>query len=181
MLLDGSRSIEKANFERELDFSKDIVDAFRISEGRIRVSLIVYSTEPSVIFGLDKYHEKSQIFKAIDGINFPAAGSDLGKALKLVESRSFNFSTPSTSRVLVVLTDGRAKDEIETPAKDLAGKGVHILMTGVGNNLDIDQLETVASNPKEDSIFDLDKLPKLVERISRDVCEGIGNYLYVSL
>ena len=126
-----------------------------------------------MIFGLDKHDGKQEIFKAIDAIKFPAAGSDLGKALELVKRESFNFSIPSTSRILVILTDGRAKDEVEQPSKELAGNGVHVLMVGVGDT-DARQLETVASGPKEDSIFDFEMLPKLVGRISRDVCEGVG-------
>ena len=177
--MDGSRSIElpaKGTFKRELNFSKQVIDAFRIGEGRVRASLIVYSTEPSVIFGLDKHSGKAEIFKSIDAVKFPAAGSDLGKALKLVQRESFNFSIPSTSRVIVILTDGRAKDEVEKPSKELASKGVHILMVAVGD-VNADQLETVASGPKEDSIFDFEMLPKLVTRINRDVCEGVGKGL----
>ena len=127
-----------------------------------------------MIFGLDKYNGKAEIFKAIDAIKSPLAGSDLGKALALAQRESFNFSTPSTSRILVILTDGRAKDEVEQPAEELAGKGVHVLMVGVGDDLNNEQLEAVASGPKEDSVFDFEMLPKLVERISRGVCEGIG-------
>ena len=176
-LLDGSRSIElnaKGNFQRELHFTKQIIDAFRIGEGRIRTSVIVYSTEPVVIFGLDKYNGKAEIFKAIDAIKSPLAGSDLGKALSLVQRESFNFSSPSTSRILVVLTDGRAKDEVEQPAEQLASKAVHVLMVGVGDDLNRAVLEAVASEPKGDNVFDFEMMPKLVERISRDVCEGIG-------
>jgi collagen type VI alpha len=174
--VDGSNSIEEpatGTFQRELDFSKRVINAFKIGQGRVRASMIVYSTEPLVIFGLAKHKGKDEIFKAIDAVEFPAAGSDLGKALKLVQRESFNFSIPSTSRIVVILTDGRGKDEVEKPSKDLASKGVHILMVGVGD-ANVDQLEAVASGPKEDSIFDFEMLPKLVSRINRDVCEGAG-------
>lgn len=177
-LLDGSRSIElnggKGNFRQELNFTKQVIDAFRVGEGRVRASVIVYSTQPLLIFGLDKYNGKQQIFKAIDAVQFPAAGSDLGKALHLVQRQSFNYSIPSTTRTLVILTDGRAKDEIEQPAKELASKGVQFLMVGVGDNADRNQLEEIASEPKEESVFDFEMLPKLVDRISRDLCVGIG-------
>lgn len=179
-LLDGSRSIElhgKGNFRRELNFTKQIIDAFRIGEGRVRASVLLFSTEPTLVFGLDKFKAKEDIFKAIDAIKFPAAGSDLGKALKLIQSEAFDFSTPSTSRIVVILTDGKAKDEVKQPSQALKKKGVHVLIVGVGDNLDIEQLETVASEPKDDSIFDFDKLSKLVDRISKDVCEGIGKVL----
>lgn len=177
-LLDGSRSIEldggKGNFRQELNFTKQVIDAFRVGEGRVRASVIVYSTQPLLIFGLDKYNGKQQKFKAIDAVQFPAAGSDLGKALHLVQRQSFNYSIPSTTRTLVILTDGRAKDEIEQPAKELASKGVQFLMVGVGDNADRNQLEEIASEPKEESVFDFEMLPKLVDRISRDLCVGIG-------
>lgn len=176
--MDGSRSIESfgdRDFQEELSFTKEVIDAFRIGEGRIRASLVVYSTDPTVVFGLDKYKGKAEIFKAIDAVKYPAAGSDLGKALKLVQRDSFNFSIPSTSRIVVVLTDGRAHDEVEKPAKDLASKGVHVLMVGVGDNTNEAELKVVASGPKEESIFDLEMLPQLVGRVNRDLCEGAGD------
>ena len=178
--MDGSRSIEqygKGNFQRELDFTKQIIDAFRIDEGRARASVILFSTEPDEIFGLDKYKEKAKMFDAIDALKFPAAGSDVGKALTFAQSHSFNYSTPSTSRIVIVVSDGGAKDEIQKPAEALASKGVHVLVVAVGDNLDNDQLETIISGPKEDSIFNFDQLLELVDRINRGVCKGTGRQI----
>ena len=134
--------------------------------------MVLFSTQTQEIFGLGKYHDKSAMFAAIDAIKFPGAGSDLGKALERTRTRTFNFSKANVSRIIVVLTDGKAKDEVKKPSTALRKLGVHILLVEVGDNLDPSQLELVASGPRNAHIFDFQSLQKLLARINRELCKG---------
>ena len=173
-LVDGSRSIElygDGNFRDALKFVKAVIDDFRFDHGRVRAGLTLFSTKVEEVFGLDRYKVKPDMFAAIDAVKFPDAGSDLGKALEWTRRETFNFTTEGVSRIVVVLSDGKSKDEIVEPSKKLAEKGVHILMVTVGDNLDLVQLEQVVGGD-EDDIFDFNSFQKLVERINMDVCNG---------
>ena len=65
-LVDGSESINtpnKTNFKRSLQFVKNIVNTFRISQSEVRVGLTVFSTHVNTIFKLAEYSDKESIGK----------------------------------------------------------------------------------------------------------------------
>lgn len=173
-MVDGSRSIERygeGNFRHALNFVKTVINAFHFDQGKVRAGVLLFSTKTDEVFGLDRYKVKTDMFAAIDAVKYPAEGSDLGKALEFTRTRTFNFTTQDVSRTVVILSDGKAKDEIVEPSRKLAERGVHVLLVTVGDNLDISQLEQLVSGAKN-AIFDFNSLKKVVRRITMDVCNG---------
>ena len=176
-LVDGSRSIERdspGKFREALTFVKSTIGAFRVDQPRIRASVIVFSTKPKEIFSLGKYHAKTAMFKAIDAIQNPAAGSDIGKALKFTKTLSFDYSKPNVSRVVVVLTDGLSKDDVQKPSKMLAGMGVSVLVVTIGKSLSTSQLKQMISGQPHDHLFDPKAADAVEKRIARGVCKSLG-------
>ena len=70
-LVDGSGSIEsygRGNFQRCLNFVKQVASSFVISKTQGRVSVTVFSSKAKVIFGLNRYRTVQGVFRAVDKI-----------------------------------------------------------------------------------------------------------------
>jgi len=54
-LIDASGSVTQANFNKQLDFVKEVVTKFDIGKDKTRVSVSTYDTAFTLSFGLDTY------------------------------------------------------------------------------------------------------------------------------
>ena len=94
-LIDGSGSIEnsgKGNFRRCLHFVKRIIASFAVSRSNTRVGVALFSTRTWLIFGFNRYANRRQVYRAIDGIRYPSGGTRIGKALRFMYRRLFRTS-----------------------------------------------------------------------------------------
>lgn len=77
----------------------------------------------------------------------------------------------------MVLTDGKSdpgSEGLDKAAKNLREQGVHIISVGLGNDVDIAELKTMATY-KETGPFlikDLDNLVQYVTSLAKEMCEG---------
>ena len=79
-------------------------------------------------------------------------------------------------KVLLILTDGRSNTgQVSRPAKQLKNPGVEIFSVGIGQNLSIQKLRVMASEPVDQHVIaveNLAELEHLAEKISSRICEG---------
>ena len=95
-------------------------------------------------------------------------------------SRVLNvFLTPSLSeakKVVLILTDGRSNTGmVSGPAQRLRNAGVVIFSVGIGQNVHMQELYTMASQPKQQRVILLNnfsELEILAERLASDTCSG---------
>ena len=99
----------------------------------------------------------------------------MGNGLHGVLGDLYSHSRPGVPRVLVVLTDGKSKDDVTGPAKALHDMDVRIMAVGVGPYLDVKQLHAVASDPKEEHVFtagSFSSLGKVIKKVEKEICKG---------
>ena len=87
----------------------------------------------------------------------------------------YSHSRPGVPRVLVVLTDGKSKDDVTGAAKALHDMGVRVMVVGIGPFLDGKQLHAVASDPKKEHLFkagNFSSLKKVIEKVEKEICKG---------
>ena len=115
-------------------------------------------------------------FQAIDSVKYPSQGTLLGKGLHGVKADLYDHSRPGVPRILVVLTDGKSKDDVTVSAKALHDMNVRVMVVGIGPYLDVKQLNDVASSPKQEHVFtagSFSSLGKVIEKVEKEICKGI--------
>ena len=181
-VIDGSGSIDqvqKGNFDKVREFIKQIIDGFEISEERTHVGAIVFSSKQWVktIFHLKQEYSKDRIYSKIDKMTYPRGGTNTGKALGAASNMFRKGDRPDKPNVCIVVTDGRADDDIRYNAKALkktGTPGTKVFAVGVGGNFDRSELEAMASKPAGDFVFaaDFDKLDEVTQKIKDSACVG---------
>ena len=177
-LIDGSGSIEAygtGNFKRCLDFVKKMAAAFDISTDKTHVGVVLFATNPELVFDFNKYFDIASIDLALDSMKYPNGGTYTGKALTFTQSSLFASSArPGKPHLLIILTDGASADPVIGPAKALRDSGVTIYSLGIGKNFNINQLNDMASDPDSDHVFtaDFTQLDPVVEQIKNKACKG---------
>ncbi|XP_066547556.1 collagen alpha-6(VI) chain-like [Amia ocellicauda] len=129
-LIDSSGSISSTDYTKMTHFMKSIVNKSDIGRDKVRIGAMQYSDIVKPEFELDKHHQASTLLQAFDNMQQLGGGSLTGEALKSV-SNYFKKARPKVNRLLIVITDGEAQDEVLQPAKALREKGITIFSIGV--------------------------------------------------
>ena len=169
--MDSSGSIGPDDYNREKQFVKDLTNVFQISPTAARVSTIIYSDDPKLIFDFDTHNEKESINTAIDNLEFLGKRTRIDKALALA-LQVFSNSRPSVPRIAFVLTDGKQTEDFDAKPLDVAVRplhdlGVQVYVIGIGIYIDIDELYLLARRRQD--VFFVDSFEKLLQQTYRIV------------
>jgi len=161
-------------------FVKEVIKGFNVGFDATHVGAIIFSSSSYVkkVFGLGTYYGKNDIFKAIDDIQYPSGGTYSGKALALAANQLYTRRQDREDKpnVCIVITDGKADDDIEGPANDLRRKETTIFAIGVGTNYDQAELEKMAGNKRYVYTADFKDLDNVIEQIKLSACQGWFNF-----
>ncbi|XP_078618075.1 scavenger receptor cysteine-rich domain-containing protein DMBT1-like isoform X1 [Branchiostoma floridae x Branchiostoma japonicum] len=169
-LLDGSGSVNAANFDKVKQFAVNVVNTFDVSPAATRVGVVQYSDRNSLVFNLGNKVNKPSTVSAINGISYQSGGTNTGAALKYVRQYAA-WREGNVPKVIIVLTDGKSSDSVSGPSRDLVAAGVEVYAIGVGN-FDHGQLLQIANN-KQNNVIELNNFNALatkIDMISTNVC-----------
>ncbi|XP_035686725.1 vitrin-like [Branchiostoma floridae] len=169
-LLDGSGSVNAANFAKVKQFAVNVVNTFDISPTATRVGVVQYSDRNSLVFNLGNKVNKPSTVSAINGISYQSGGTNTGAALKYVRQYAA-WREGNVPKVIIVLTDGKSSDSVSGPSRDLVAAGVEVYAIGVGK-FDHGQLLQIANN-KQNNVIELNNFNALatkIDMISTNVC-----------
>ena len=177
-VVDGSGSIEKqekGNFQRAKDFIIEIVKSFNIREDATQVALVLYNSEPNVVFEFE--YKFGDIKKKIREMDYPGGGTKTGKALDKVRNDVFKTieeDRKDLPKVVVVVTDGRSQDNVSVPAQQLRDIGATIISLGVGCCFDESELNEMATDPDEKHVLETSflELDKFKDAMKEQICSG---------
>ncbi|XP_066547504.1 collagen alpha-6(VI) chain [Amia ocellicauda] len=168
-LIDSSGSINPTDYTSMKHFMTSIVNKSDIGRDKVRIGAMQYSYKVQPEFELDKHVQAPDLLQAIDNMLQLGGGTLTGEALKSV-SNYFKKARPNVNRILIVITDGEAQDEVLQPAKDLREKGITIFSIGVfGANYS--QLEEISGSRQ--NIFFINKFEELnsiLDKVLFSVC-----------
>lgn len=177
-LLDSSGSIQSSgqhNYQIMKDFIKGIVKSFVIGPDDTTVAVATFSSKSKfqIHFDFTEYTTSADIVDAIQNIPFYDGYTYTGDALNRLRTELFPLARVDVPRILIVLTDGRARDKVDDPAKRLRDMGVHIIAVGVGD-ADDKELKEIASDPDDENVFttSFESIIDLAGSILEDVCKG---------
>lgn len=169
--MDSSGSIGKADYKREKQFVKDLTAVFQVSPNATRVSTIIYSDFPKLIFDFDTYSDKQSISAAVDNLEFLGNRTRIDKALELAR-RVFSRSRPSVPRIAFVLTDGKQTEDYDAKPLDIAVRplhdlGVQVYVIGIGSYIERDELYLLARRRQD--VFFVSSFEQLLRQTYRIV------------
>lgn len=166
-LVDGSSSIGDADFQKVKEFLHTFIDGLDIGDDKIRVGVVQFSNNPYQEFLLGEYADKNDLLEKVDQLVYRTGGTETGKALKFVQENYFTKAGGSQSRqnvpqIAVVITDGDSADDMKTPAMELRRQGVFIFTIGVGQAVNVKELQDIANKPHQRFVISFNNYQELL-------------------
>ncbi|CAG5927553.1 unnamed protein product [Menidia menidia] len=155
-LVDESSSIGVNNFMKMKDFIFRVVTYFPIigSQGT-QIAIVHYSDEPRIEFRLSDFKDRNSLLRGIRGLRYGGGNTKTGKGISYVLQELFQESLgmrQDVAHVLVLITDGRAQDDVMPPSRIARALGVSVLTIGV-SNADMEELKKIAVPTSYKNIF----------------------------
>uniref|UniRef100_A0A3P9C783 VWFA domain-containing protein n=1 Tax=Maylandia zebra TaxID=106582 RepID=A0A3P9C783_9CICH len=167
-LLDGSDAT-RSGFPAMRDFVQKQVDTLSVDDGKDRVSVVQYSSDPAVQFYLNTYTTKREVLDSVRGLRHKGGRPlNTGAALRYLRDNVFTASAGSrrpsgVPQVLILITGGRSFDSIDEPASALKQLGVLTIAIGTRGS-DPRELQTITGEPSHAvSVSEFTDLPNLVD------------------
>ena len=185
-VMDASGSIGSTNFDKAIRFVYNVCDAFEIGEEETRVALVRYSGTAKLLFTFDAYSSKAPLLERIQNIEYTRGGTRTDLALEVAHSDLFGPSSTTkrdlsmgVSRVLIAMTDGKTNlgvNSVVKPSRVLRkNDSVTIFVMGIGGNVDVNELNEIATDPDETHVFQLSSFSDLsgfIEHLKDSACYG---------
>ncbi|XP_028293696.1 matrilin-3-like [Gouania willdenowi] len=157
-IIDSSRSVRPAEFEKAKDFLQDMVDTMAIGADATRVGLVNYASTVKIEFLLKTYSDKSSLKRALSHVEPLASGTMTGLAIRTAMEKAFSkeagarAASLNIAKVAIIVTDGRPQDNVEDVSAAARASGIEIYAVGVAR-ADLSSLRLMASPPLDDHVF----------------------------
>lgn len=177
-LIDESGSINTEEFPLMKTFILEFLLMFHIGPKHVRVGLVKFSSQPKREVNLLDIKDRESFEDAVEKVYQEGGGTNIGKAIHEMQSffQEAVASRPNLEipRILIVITDGKSQDEVETPAKLLREQGVIIYTIGV-RGANQHELEDISGDPgKTFMVNNFDALLQIRHNIIRKMCSKEG-------
>ncbi|XP_078353361.1 uncharacterized protein LOC144638092 isoform X2 [Oculina patagonica] len=181
VMMDESGSIDSGDFTREKNFVALLADGFsNFGPNGVQMGVITFATTADLDIKLSQHSTKASFMAAAKNIRQRGGWTYTGRALKLAKDGLFQVSNgarPGVTKMLLIVTDGASTGGIKTlqiPVAELKAMKVNIFSVGVGKNLNRNELEFMASEPKDSHLFyvrNMAELPKLLHTLAKSSCQ----------
>ncbi|XP_019110267.1 matrilin-3 isoform X3 [Larimichthys crocea] len=177
-IIDSSRSVRPAEFEKAKEFLQDMVDSLEIGSDSTRVGLVNYASTVQIEFLLKTYFDKSALKQALARVEPLASGTMTGMAIKTAMEKAFTSeagaraSSSNIAKVAIIVTDGRPQDKVEDVSAAARTSGIEIYAVGV-DRADMTSLRLMASQPLDDHVFYVETygvIEKLTSKFRETLC-----------
>lgn len=178
-IIDSSRSVRPAEFEKAKEFLQDMVENMEIGPDSTRVGLVNYASTVKIEFQLKTYSDKTALKKALSRVDPLASGTMTGLAIKTAMEQAFTIeagarmNSKNVAKVAFIVTDGRPQDSVEEVSAAARASGIEIYAVGV-DRADLMSLRLMASPPLDEHVFYVETygvMEKLTSKFSETLCE----------
>ncbi|XP_072312404.1 integrin alpha-M [Eucyclogobius newberryi] len=176
-LLDGSGSVNAADFTKMKNFVVNVINSFLGKDSKF--SIVQFSHVFEISYYFNTFQVSGSWQSQINNIRQLQGGTYTATAIKRVVNEVFissNGNRPKANNVLIVITDGESNDRNYLPgARDAANqKNIITFAIGVGDSFKnvkaLNELETIASS--KSNVFRVDGFDAL-DQIRRTLQEKI--------
>ncbi|XP_040004075.1 collagen alpha-3(VI) chain-like [Xiphias gladius] len=173
-LLDGSDGTG-TGFPAMRDFVQRVVETLSVDDNKDRVSVVQYSSDPTVQFYLNTYTTKSEILDGVRGLRHKGGKPlNTGAALQYLRDNVFTASAGSrrlegVPQVLILLSGGKSFDSVDGPASALKQLGVLTFAIGTRSS-DSRELQKITQDPSYTlSVSEFTDLPSVQQQLQSSV------------
>ena len=145
--MDASNNVSPKEFELCKSFMKSLYDGYEINQNGFRFGLIECGSDSNLAFSLTKHTTSQALDKAVDRTGVIGGNCLASKALSLAQNQLNVGARGGKPRVVVMLLAGKSSDHVEHVADELKKEGTRIIVLGVGNKVDLKQMEAIATSP----------------------------------
>lgn len=172
-LLDASSSIWGPNFQKELQFVKEVVDKFDVSAEMTHVAAFTFSDMTDKEIGLHAFTDRFSSTKAITNLRQLRGGTRTDLALEKAQAMMTKDGRKDVPHLVIVMTDGKSDlpGETQVAAQLLKNHGISTFAVGIGESVDHEELKGIAS--QEDYVFTVntfDALVTLKTLLAKEAC-----------
>lgn len=152
-ILDSSSSIKERNFHYIREYVSGLIATMPIGLDKTRVGIITYNSGVVERVRLDQYDDKQDLIDAVMAIPYEGKGTKTNMALEyavaegLIEEKG---DRPDVPNFVLVLTDGRATDDVRIGAPALRASA-YVVAVGVGKKIKENELKIIAGS--EDRVY----------------------------
>lgn len=181
---DGNKLITCGNWELMKTFIGDIIEKLTVSTDSAQVAMIRFGNNGVLDWDLDRYDNNQDLEKAVEDLPYGGGNTNTSGGLRVATTQVYEAggaTRDDARRVAIVITDGvSTKDDDRTisDAKTLRESpyDVTIFAVGVTNQIDVNELEAISSEPqeKDQNYFtspDFDELNRLIEALLNGTCK----------
>lgn len=174
-LVDSSGSIGMENYNKMKTFMKTLVNKTDIGPDKVQFGVVQFSDINMEVLSLNKNGTKDLIWGAIDKMNYMQETTFTGEALKFVADyfTEGKGARPRVKKILILITDGKANDEVKIPAQSLRNSGVIIFSVGVFNAVKAQLLEISGKEELVHYLESFDTLKTIEDELVFGICSPI--------
>ncbi|XP_047732091.1 collagen alpha-5(VI) chain isoform X1 [Prionailurus viverrinus] len=176
-LIDGSTSINRTGFEQMKEFILAVTEMFSIGPDKVQVGAVQYSDKIKVEFHINDNSNNVDLRKAVLNIKQLKGNTDTGKALDFmlqIIKEGKKHRTSSVPNYLIVLTDGKSRDEVLKPAERLRAEQIIIHAVGIGE-ANKEELQQIAGEEERVNFGqNFDSLKRIKNEVVRRICTEKG-------
>jgi len=179
VVVDSSSSVKPRNFGIIKNFLSEFAGSLPIGQQKTRMALVRYNKEVDSRFHLNELRNKEAVLDAIDATPYDGRGTLTGQALQSVidvELTDENGAREGVDKVVITLTDGKARDDVTGPSEALRAMGVKTYAIGVGQKLDQGELGAIAGD--DSRVFNAKTFEELssiiISEIQESVCADVN-------
>lgn len=177
VIMDESGSVGSEHFNTMKTFIRDVIRG--LNSVFFRFSVITYSTSARKIFGFLDFNHLNVIMTSIERIQYSAGGfTKTDRALEYARVSIFNTTRADAADIVILFTDGKSDNSEKTKeeAALLRNEGVRIFSIGVGSGPKIEELQSIASSPSDEHVFQVSSfsaLSHILNAVQTRTCQGI--------
>ncbi|XP_052233684.1 uncharacterized protein LOC127846468 isoform X4 [Dreissena polymorpha] len=180
-LIDSSDNVGQQNFIKQLAFVRDVSNNMQLGPNKVQVSAVTFGTGAKNQFDLNQYSDKAALEAAIMSIQYNGGQPALANAIRYVTGSSFSplhGGRADAPHVAVVLTNQPSGtiDTIKLQSQTAKDNGVIIYAVGIGNGVNMNELQTLASDPDSRHLYtanNFDALSSLKDILATKLCNEL--------
>ena len=182
-IVDESWSVRPEGFEDVKQFLLKLAHNFDVGPKNTQFAAVQYSGKPRPSFYFQDIKTRKDLKNAIKRMQYQGGNTATGAAIDFARTNTFSTrlgSRKNAKKVAIIITDGESlQDDVGPPAKRMKADDIQIFCIGIGDAVNQNELELMASDPKDEHIFHVDNFDTIVEierEILRDVCSVTRKY-----
>jgi collagen type VI alpha len=166
--MDASSSIWGPDFEKQLNFARELIEEFDADETRLGVVTFSDGAHEEISLGRIKSDAISKIPQHLGGTRTDLA---LQKAMNMYK----HSARGEAHKVVIVLTDGQSElpEATTAAAQQMHDDGITSIAVGIGDSVDAEELSRLAS--RSDLVFQLKNFDALVSIRGRLVTKACND------